>query len=394
MPLFFKRYIHLVALFVIKGICVYALPLSDSATEQYGSGKSIVLSLYQRHISPVKGGNTCPMYPSCSQYAKYAFSKFDPFSAFVASSDRFVRCGRDVADYPLVATGDGLKRYDSPVNDRLPEIIPSESSAPVRTATGDSGCASFASRLLRDRKYPPASLEFERIAYSTTDSACRREAFEGILACSYRSDNMTVFADNFYRVIDSLHDDTAVVSRCGILLAKRYFGAEAYGDMYGALRYYVRSVQLSAQRQFLLSLCHLMMHRPAAALLAADSIPRDSRLAALSDTLRLEINRFYKGEPSPPVAGLLSTVLPGAGYLYCGEGATAAASLLINGLFIWTTYDFAKSKHYAAAATSLLLCSGFYFGNITGSIKAAKCNAIKKRKKWCAALIDELRYEW
>jgi hypothetical protein len=334
------------------------------------------------------------MYPSCSQYAKYAFARLDPFSAFFASCDRFVRCGRDLTDYPLVATGDGRRRYDSPESDRPPEIIPLASNATAQSDSGDTGCARLAMQLQSERKYVLASLEFERIAHAAADSGCRKAALEGILTCSYRSDDIGLFLDNFYRVTDSLRDDTAAVSRCGVLLAKRYFGAESYGDMQGALRHYVGSKELLADRQFLFTLCRLMTRRPGEALAAADSIPRESRLSVLGDSLRHGIAGFYHDEPSPPVAGLLSTIVPGAGYLYCGKRSTAAASLLINGLFIWSTYDFAKSGHYAAAATSFFLCSGFYFGNITGSIKAAKRRALAKRKKRCASIIDDLRYEW
>jgi putative component of membrane protein insertase Oxa1/YidC/SpoIIIJ protein YidD len=66
------------------------------AIEMYGSGSNVILNAYERWISPIDGGNTCPMSPSCSQYAKILFDR-EPFPVAVAGMcDRLLRCSRDL----------------------------------------------------------------------------------------------------------------------------------------------------------------------------------------------------------------------------------------------------------------------------------------------------------
>jgi putative component of membrane protein insertase Oxa1/YidC/SpoIIIJ protein YidD/TM2 domain-containing membrane protein YozV len=390
-----RRYWWPVLVLMLTGAYHCALASSDSsaaATEQYGTGTSTMLTIYQRYVSPLKGGNTCPMYPACSQYSKCAFERSNPAAAFMATCDRLVRCGRDASAYPMIAAGGGFKRYDPP-----DDAVFSPAAAPVgQSGDRDSGCASFARTLFAERNYPLALLEFERTAHSSAGRPCRMAALLGLLDCAYRTCSLDGFLETFYRVTDSMSGDTGAVSRCGILLAKRYYSADDYGGALSALGHYVRSSDpsLRAERLFLATLCQLARRHPERALASADSIPPESGLGAIADSLHKGADRFYSHERSPMLAGVLSAVLPGTGYLYAGKPATASASLLVNGLFIWTAVDFINNRHYGAAAASFVLGSGFYFGNIRGSIKAVRQNTRSARKRRCAFFIDELHYAW
>jgi putative component of membrane protein insertase Oxa1/YidC/SpoIIIJ protein YidD len=62
---------------------------------------NVVLDFYQKYISPIDG-DRCQMRPSCSQYAKQAFSKYGPHLGFLLTTDRLTRCGMDLYYYPLV----------------------------------------------------------------------------------------------------------------------------------------------------------------------------------------------------------------------------------------------------------------------------------------------------
>ncbi|MBF0120871.1 MAG: membrane protein insertion efficiency factor YidD [Desulfobacterales bacterium] len=52
------------------------------------------IKFYQKFISKIDG-NRCPMYPSCSQYAKEAINKNGFFIGWIIACDRLLRCGRD-----------------------------------------------------------------------------------------------------------------------------------------------------------------------------------------------------------------------------------------------------------------------------------------------------------
>jgi putative component of membrane protein insertase Oxa1/YidC/SpoIIIJ protein YidD len=56
--------------------------------------------------------STCPMSPSCSNYALEAVDRHGAFKAFFLAADRLHRCGHDLVFYPLVFTKKGPRRHD------------------------------------------------------------------------------------------------------------------------------------------------------------------------------------------------------------------------------------------------------------------------------------------
>jgi len=71
---------------------------------------SWMIRLYQRYISPINGGR-CPMYPSCSRFADQAVNE-EGAKGLLMTFDRLLRCGRDLAGYPLVFHGGRVLRHD------------------------------------------------------------------------------------------------------------------------------------------------------------------------------------------------------------------------------------------------------------------------------------------
>ncbi len=57
-------------------------------------GRFSPLGLYQRFVSGADG-QRCPMYPSCSHYAREAFNRNGFWMGWILSCDRLLRCGRD-----------------------------------------------------------------------------------------------------------------------------------------------------------------------------------------------------------------------------------------------------------------------------------------------------------
>jgi hypothetical protein len=84
---------------------------------------------------------------------------------------------------------------------------------------------------------------------------------------------------------------------------------------------------------------------------------------------------------SPFLAGALSAVIPGSGYLYSKQYATALTSFLINGLLIWAVRDAILEEQYGIASAATVFGFGWYIGNIEGSVKAAiKQNEYERHK--------------
>lgn len=59
------------------------------------TGKFVMIRgirLYQKYLSPLKGGIRCPYIPSCSQYAVEAISKYGVIKGGMLASWRILRC--------------------------------------------------------------------------------------------------------------------------------------------------------------------------------------------------------------------------------------------------------------------------------------------------------------
>ena len=88
-------------------------------------------------------------------------------------------------------------------------------------------------------------------------------------------------------------------------------------------------------------------------------------------------------EKSQVLAGLMSAVLPGSGYMYAGHFKDGITAFLITGLSVAGTVTSIGQENYAVGAIAGGIGLPFYFGNIYGSANAAK--------KWNTSVRNELR---
>jgi len=92
----------------------------------------------------------------------------------------------------------------------------------------------------------------------------------------------------------------------------------------------------------------------------------------------------------PWFAGTLSAVVPGTGYLYSGRPGTALTSFVINSLIFWVLRDAIAQESYGIATTTIFLGSGWYVGNIRGSMRAAEEFNIKNRNRFIDDLLEDV----
>ncbi len=76
-------------------------------------------------------------------------------------------------------------------------------------------------------------------------------------------------------------------------------------------------------------------------------------------------------EKSPLLAGILSGVLPGAGQAYAGRWGDGLLALLVNGTFIFGTYQAWDNDNTATAVVMGMFGAGFYLGGVFGGVNAA-----------------------
>lgn len=83
-------------------------------------------------------------------------------------------------------------------------------------------------------------------------------------------------------------------------------------------------------------------------------------------------SRYYPSYKNPVTAGILSTIVPGAGKFYVDEIGDGAMALLTTGLFAFLSYDNFRADHNFRGWLFAGISSLFYAGNIYGSIAAAQ----------------------
>jgi len=91
------------------------------------------------------------------------------------------------------------------------------------------------------------------------------------------------------------------------------------------------------------------------------------------------------------LAGFLSAILPGAGYIYAGRYGDGITSFLVNALFIAGTVTAVTNDWYPAAGITGGIGLPFYLGNIYGSANAARKwnrNIRREMRARIAAVLD------
>lgn len=106
---------------LLAALCV-AAPAATSADspapktadpEVGGSSWTVPIHWFQKTLSRADGSR-CPMYPSCSHYSRQAFEQNNPFTAWILTADRLLRCGRDETNLSQpVVVGGRIKTKDT-----------------------------------------------------------------------------------------------------------------------------------------------------------------------------------------------------------------------------------------------------------------------------------------
>lgn len=84
-------------------------------TEADRTPLDIAVRFFQKNISPIDGAR-CPMYPTCSAYARQSLSKHGPLWGIFMTADRLIREGDPIEQRtPIVKWG--YTRFYDPLTD-------------------------------------------------------------------------------------------------------------------------------------------------------------------------------------------------------------------------------------------------------------------------------------
>ncbi|MBU8922660.1 MAG: membrane protein insertion efficiency factor YidD [Bacteroidales bacterium] len=359
--------------------------------EEYGAATSGVLDLYQRWISPVNGESNCPMHPSCSQYSKLTFIRHSPLKAYALSCERLLRCGRDYHYYPRVMVDGRMLSYDPlPVEEQTFALTTdSEFRSPEQKSEKPEPDTGFADFLRENGEYYRAITEYYRELHGESDPKRRAAIFSRIGRCYYEGGDYEQCISFVEINRQALKIDGTSLSEMELYRSKSYYSLGRYTVAITNLEWNELDTDDPHyyESQFIIGLSYARISDLNASLGKMRAIPPESDFYPASNRLLEYEDRFDKlPRKKPGVAGFLSALIPGAGYIYSGRYSTGVASLLINGLIGWTISDAINKEQYGLSSTTMFFGLGWYIGNIKGSADAARRHNSVARHR----LIDDI----
>jgi putative component of membrane protein insertase Oxa1/YidC/SpoIIIJ protein YidD len=352
---------------------------SLSATEGTGQKNAPVffLDFYQRHLSHLRGSH-CPMYPSCSEYAREVIERYSPLQAYPLICDRLLRCGHDFNTYTDTIIEQHLRWIDIPypkiaapfANDR--DSVRRSTEGTIDKLEGDL--------LYRNGFYEQAYFEYVRNFVHERDSATvLKAAFAAYHAYDYRR-----FTHEITSLIKLLPEEQNSLSgELYLLAAKRCYVEGLYPAAYAVLEKYrpfFKTPVLHEEYRLLAKVTALFSNIDSVPELTINDFSSESPLVIYLgriDSLNRSLDHLRSR--SATAAGFLSAIVPGSGYIIGDHKRTALFAMLFNGLLAWSMVEFVRQENYGAATFSVLLGSGFYIGSIVGSMRAVDSYNQRKR---------------
>ena len=247
----------------------------------------------------------------------------------------------------------------------------------------------LADAFLAEGEYYRAITEYKKFLFLFPDSGKADYALFGVGTAYYRGEEYEPAARTFAAVLEKYGKGAHAAPSAyfkGVSLWKlgRFDRAEAAFDRVAALDPASEYAPLSLIGKSLLSYdarnvpdCRGELTR------FLESYPQDARAERVRQTIALLDRNREVPRKSPAVAGVMSAVVPGSGYMYAGRYGDGVVALIVNGLFIAGTVAAIHQENYAVAAIVGGIGLPFYVGNIYGSANAAT--------KWNIGVRKELR---
>jgi len=376
---------------------------ANTSIENYGEGSNNFLDFYQKWISPIKGENKCPMYPSCSQYAKIAFEVLPWYKAYTLSMERLLRCGHELYLYPRVLINGQIKWYNpvsvneatnvhyNPKND-LRFVSGGFKSQDENYGSNNIPGEGFADFLVKKGEYDRAITEYFRLLYISENPTQKANILRKIALCFYQESDYEAYISFFNKNDSNFTAETVLHAEMILYLAKSYYHLNNYQKAIFTLEWSTTTSNASFfnENQLLLAISYARIFDWQMAMEKLKLVEPDSPGKITADHLIHSFANFPKlPRKSPFWAGTFSAVIPGSGYIYCHRPATGITSFLVNGLLIWAIRDAMVRKQYGLASAVSFFELGWYVGNIKGSVEAAHSYNANVRNKFIDKLLEK-----
>lgn len=341
-----------VLVFLLIGAPVFAQSVSDD-----------YITVYQNTLSDLRN-NSCPMFPSCSEYGREEFRTKPAIIAAASTADRMLRCGHEHDLYQTAISDKGyglLDLNDTNSQNKANLFQPNKTFLAYSDFSLDTDQEKFIKSLINEQLHEYALYELLKLEFNA--GVLTEEMFINRMIC--------------YEALGEF--EKAIFDRR--VNYSRYFSNALSYHM--ARIYYEVSNTEYLEELNVLEIDNEFYQSKILAIKLASTLKSEgldvARLEAASFNMQERdisfLNRFVKKSndikyKSRNLAGILS-VIPGLGYIYAGHKRTGFTSLLINSALAYTAIESFKNNNIGVGIMSSLFSISFYVGNLSGSKKSA-----------------------
>ena len=258
----------------------------------------------------------------------------------------------------------------------------------------------FADFLYEQGDYLRAVGEYQRYLFSLSEESEESEQIRYKIALCYRFAGENEQAIRNFEMLLRSRPQSQLASRAYYQIGATYFLMDQFEQSTQFLREtlpHITDAQQYVEAEQLIGLSYLMQKQWSEAGGVFKALQGSDVIAIREKAL------VYQGyaeagihlpRRSPFLAGVLSTIVPGAGRLYTGRIGDALTSLLTVGIAGWQAYDgFHRDGISSAKGWTLgTLCGIFYIGNIYGSVISARVYNQVVEDEFLATISVELPY--
>ena len=298
-----------------------------------------LINRYQESISGLLSGD-CRSYPSCSAYAKDAYANEAFVQATLMTTDRLIRCGNDHR-LPKVRISGFTYAYD-PV--KFAMHLPTQRPAPDELLDCVNLTKLKTLRMLNQiEDATPRIVFLSQLLVDSIPRKCR-DVLNVELSKSFRKlGEPDALIDTISNAHFRQHESSTEELIKIYLEIGNYPSAQSIANSSP----YVKSEIVRACDLVNISFGHSI------------APPRNNLEERYAQVL----------EKNPTLASSLG-IIPGAGYLYCGQPESALSSVLLIGLFGGLAMEANKKEMPILSGISLLFGTSFYFGSIFGPARS------------------------
>jgi len=251
----------------------------------------------------------------------------------------------------------------------------------------------FAEYYYSNEEYFRAIGEYKRFIYFFPEDA-RVPLAEYQISVSYFKARRFRGAVNSFETIIDQYADTGLSTKSYFMISECLVLLDEYGPAISNLHSLIvitDDVQTKDEAFYRIGWIYLEMEAWEKARLYFSKISRQNShkysLKKLSDELNREVTIPRK---NPKLSGVLS-IIPGAGFLYCKRYQDALIAFLLNGAMICAAYEAFDNGNEALGGIVAFVETGFYAGNIYGSVSSAHKYNRNKSKQFLEKLKENTK---